>query len=122
LIHADIGTVGDWGVPKSHDGFSRYWTYPTLPWVYLKSIRQSPDLILIDGRFRVACALISILFAEEGTLILVDDYADRPEYWLIERYAKLRSSAGRLAAFEVKKTFNYFDITTELLCYATNLD
>jgi hypothetical protein len=122
LIYSDIGAVGDWGNPNSDQGFRGYWTYPTLPWAYLRSIRETPDLILVDGRFRVACTLLSMLLSEEGTLILVDDYSERPEYWVIERYAKVKSSAGRLVAFEVQKTFTHFDLVAEVLHYATNPD
>ena len=37
---------------------------------------QTPDLIFIDGRFRVACALYSIIMMRDypKTKILIDDY------------------------------------------------
>jgi hypothetical protein len=37
-----------------------------------------PDLVLIDGRFRLACFLHPLLAAAPGTPILFDDYTNRP--------------------------------------------
>jgi hypothetical protein len=66
------------------------------------------DLVLIDGRFRVACALRTISEAVKRNTsirILVDDYLDelepRPHYHVIEQYAPMTSSAGRMAVFDI---------------------
>ena len=39
---------------------------------------QTPDLIFIDGKFKLACALYSIIMMRDcyGTKILIDDYLD----------------------------------------------
>ena len=44
----------------------------------------SPDVVLIDGRFRVACFLYALIHTKPGTVIIFDDYADRPEYHVVE--------------------------------------
>jgi hypothetical protein len=56
---------------------------------------------LIDGRFRVACVLESLLHLGPNTTcnILVDDYAGRPHYKSIEEFGDLVAMHGRMAHF-----------------------
>ncbi|MBT8595652.1 hypothetical protein G6672_09235 [Polynucleobacter paneuropaeus] len=103
MEHADIGPVGDWGVPINHDHFKSYHQYMSLPWMVAKREQLIPDLILVDGRFRIASFLFSLVNARSGTTILFDDYFDRPEYFLVEDFCKLQSRRGRMGAFEVGK-------------------
>ncbi|MFZ1988672.1 MAG: hypothetical protein WAW96_02775 [Alphaproteobacteria bacterium] len=121
-LHVDIGIVGLWGVPvfqspnkRRLQMWSRYWQ---APWDYAETIGVQPDLVLIDGRFRVACALESIHRAKERNLvILVDDYQDRPEYAAIERFAHIIERAGRLVAFRPTEHM-ISQCATELPIYA----
>jgi hypothetical protein len=101
ILHADIGEVLDWGVPKDKAGISEYWRYMSMPWDVAKINKLDPDLIFIDGRFRVASFLYSILNAKKGTIILFDDYIDRPEYHIAQKFAVLHSIHGRMAKFVV---------------------
>ena len=102
LMHVNIGPTVDWGIPAfkrlTARRVRRWQAYSSAPWRYLQSIRQQPDLILIDGRFRVACVLESLLNLSPATeaQILVDDYLTRPHYHVIERFAEVEM-AGRMA-------------------------
>lgn len=49
---------------------------------------------MIDGRFRVACFLYSLLCAETGTVILFDDYSLRFRYHLVEDFCPKVESHG----------------------------
>ena len=60
-----------------------------------------PDLVLIDGRFRVACFLHSRLAAEAGTPSLFDDYTNRPQYHLVEEFCPNEQTEGREALFRL---------------------
>jgi hypothetical protein len=51
LQYCDVGPVGDWGWPLDDTGRDNYAHY-TNAWWY-EGIK--PDLVLIDGRFRVCC-------------------------------------------------------------------
>ena len=44
------------------------------------------DFILIDGRFRVACALKCFNVIDENCIIAFDDYHTRPQYHIISNY------------------------------------
>ena len=61
---------------------------------------------MIDGRFRVACFLNSLLNADPNTIILFDDYINRPHYHIVEEFLKPTQSCGRQACFVVPKTLN----------------
>jgi hypothetical protein len=102
--YANIGLTKAWGEPlivgtpsKSRlDAFRRYSDFPQS-----KDADFAPDLILIDGRFRVACALkvLRELKNNANWVMAVDDYIGRPEYRVIDDFAKLKTLIGRMAIF-----------------------
>ena len=108
LIHVNIGLTVDWGMPvftKPTPRRVRRWEeYAKAPWRYFRTIGQQPDLILVDGRFRVACVLESLLCLSplSETKILLDDYIDRPEYSVIEQFADVEM-VGRMAVVRPRK-------------------
>jgi hypothetical protein len=103
FLHADIGLVERWGYPvdtdKTAEHLALWRRYPERPWgVVAETV--TPDLILIDGRFRVACALATIDRLDGGDwVMLVDDYVDRPHYRPIEAFGTLAATHGRMAEF-----------------------
>jgi hypothetical protein len=102
FIHADIGPTGTWGKPlfPSIPRPSRWKSYPYAPWVTLGHEFRS-DLILVDGRFRVACALMVALQQQDSPwLLMFDDYSERREYWVTADFLRLKERCGRMAIFE----------------------
>ena len=100
LHHADIGPTGAWGSPRGQSGWARYHTYPLSVWDREDFLH--PDLILIDGRFRAACFLAALFRITRPVVVLWDDYADRPAYHEVERYARPVQMHGRMARFDLK--------------------
>ena len=122
FIHGDIGATGPWGKPilPSLARPRRWSNYPMAPWETLGSSFRA-DLILIDGRFRVACALAVMLKQPEGHwTLLVDDYLDRPEYQCIEEYADLVNMHGRMAEFVARSSVNVSRISSSLQTFLTD--
>ena len=97
LIHVDLGPVRNWGFPTSYEGRARFRDYFYAPW----GEGFDPDLVLIDGRFRVACFLTSLLHAKAGTLILFDDYTNRRYYHIVETCLAPDQLTERQAVFRV---------------------
>ena len=62
----NVGEVGNWGYPKSFE-LRKNFTFYT-DWFWKQDL--SPDLVLIDGRFRISCFLTTLRNAQEGTKIL----------------------------------------------------
>jgi len=112
LIHADIGLTRGWGAPlftrPTPARLALWANYAMAPWDFFRQHAIAPDTILIDGRFRVACALASLLNLEARSpcLLLLDDYGDRPHYHAVEAFADLVSTHGRMAVFRKKAAFD----------------
>lgn len=98
MHYVDIGRTGKWGSPVDSSRFSRYHMYPLSIWDH-PEFRQ-PDVVMIDGRFRVACALTTMFRCQKNTLILFDDYKRRRGYHMIEDYLEPREIRGNTALFE----------------------
>jgi hypothetical protein len=118
IEHCDLGEVGDWGMPLHKDKIDDFWMYMALPWHIAKEQNLTPDIVLIDGRFRVASFLYTLLAAQEGTTILFDDYLDRPGYFVVENFCRLQERHGRMGVFVVEKGFSYPEIVKRIAQYA----
>ena len=75
-----------------------------------------PDLILIDGRFRIACCLNILKHIQKKSLkvlIFLDDYEKRESYKILNKFFKIKS-IGRMAVLKAlkkrvsDKTFNEY--------------
>lgn len=101
ILHCDLGPVGEWGFPADATRVAGYYRYMALPWRALEAEDWRPDLVLVDGRFRTASFLYSWLAADEGTIILFDDYFDRDYHAVVERFCPVAERHGRMALFRV---------------------
>jgi hypothetical protein len=105
LVHADIGPTKEWGYPADFRTLRRWPNYALGAWDYLRQKDMSPDLVLIDGRFRLGCFLISLLEARPGTVIAFDDYVPRREFYgAVERFVRPSEVIDRCAIFHVPKS------------------
>ena len=84
LHHTDLGPLKAWGTPIGYSRCERFSDYADWPW------QQGvvPNLILVDGRFRVCCFLTCLRNGAPGTPIIFDDYGGRPHYAFVERKAQ----------------------------------
>lgn len=99
MVHADIGPTKEWGHPKTHHGWRHYPAYPLGIWDQ-KDFRQ-PEVVLVDGRFRVGCALATAYRTRRKVTLLFDDYVQRNHYHVIEEFLGQPEVIGRMAIFEV---------------------
>lgn len=99
LCFADIGPTGEWGHPKDETLFRQWPGYALSVWDR-PDFRQ-PDVVLIDGRFRVACLLATALRTQKPVVALFDDYRDRKPYHAIETLMKPTAMVGRMAQFDI---------------------
>jgi len=102
LHHANIGRVGKWGRPKTDDKWARYHRYPNSVWD-LDGF-TAPDLVLVDGRFRPACVMTTLLRTEKPVTLLFDDYVGRKQYRRVERFVEPVEIRGRMARFDIVPT------------------
>jgi hypothetical protein len=101
IIHwCDIGPTKGWGRPKTDVGWEKYHHYPLGVWDLPNF--QHPDLVLIDGRFRIGCFLACLFKSTKPMTVLWDDYIDRKEFAVVEKYLKPAKLVGRMALFKTK--------------------
>lgn len=120
LIKTDIGPVGKWGTPSFDFKWKNYWQYPLAIWDYIKNDDASPDLILIDGRFRIACFLACFLYADKGTRILFHDYVNRDCYHSIANLIKPELIIDSMAEFIVSNYHNTEEVWRNLIVAITD--
>jgi hypothetical protein len=112
----DIGPTVGWGYPAHETEQEHAHLFPTYSsaiydWVNFSSSKdgasssQQPagiGLVLVDGRFRVACAAAAALALTPGSRVLVHDYTKRSHYSIIETVLDLVTVVDTLAIFEVR--------------------
>ena len=102
IIWADLGNLTDWGRPIGYKKRQNFSYYINAIW----SFQKKADVILIDGRFRVACFLQSLLNSKIGSFIIFDDYNNRPCYHIVEEVLPLFEKCGRQSVFKVTDNYN----------------
>ncbi|MBH8610374.1 O-linked N-acetylglucosamine transferase, SPINDLY family protein [Pseudomonas mohnii] len=96
----DVGETGPWARPKNARAWKKFHTYPLKVWD--EPFFEQPDVILIDGRFRIACFVTAYLRATKPMIVLFDDYLDRPHYHVVERLLAPTRFVGRMARFDLR--------------------
>ena len=121
-IHLDVGMTSVWGTPDIQaqpidlERMKKFVKCVQLPWQILNKHNRSPDFVLIDGRWRAACFLVTLLFCEKPTVVLWDDYLDRPPYHVFDDLLKPAEMVGRSALFHVKpSTYDAKDIINQYI-------
>ncbi len=64
---------------------------------------MKPDLVLVDGRFRVACALQAIVNTMPGVEIMIHDFFARQHYYDVLHFADIVDCADNLVVLRAKQ-------------------
>jgi hypothetical protein len=92
----DIGPTRKWGHPLGDESKARWPQYAQAVWQ--AALPQPVDFVLIDGRFRVACALMARLKARPDALVAFHDFWTRLRaYGEILPFFDVVGRAGSLA-------------------------
>lgn len=97
LVHVDIGSVGDWGWPIDPAAKARWPNFHSQIWENSDAI--GADLVMLDGRFRVACFLQTILRARPDALIAIHDFANRAAYHAVHQFGREIARVDELSIF-----------------------
>ena len=102
MIWIDVGPTGEFGRPTD-EKLSASW--PRYSDIWNKS-ELLYDLVLIDGRFRVACCLAIVLNPKQVQWIIFDDYKSRPQYHIIAPFVDIIDSVDSMIICKPKRKFD----------------
>jgi hypothetical protein len=104
ILTPAMGLTMEWGMPIIGRG-RKGRRYVSAPLAALDG--RFPDVILVDGRYRAACALASARAAYRfgcRSTLLFDDYEYRPHYHHVEEHLGVPTMVGRAAVFEIGRS------------------
>ena len=99
MHHVDIGATGSWGRPRGAERIAHWPDYPGSVWD--RADFEQPEVILIDGRFRLGCFLTALQRITRPATILWDDYTWRRQYHAAETVLGPVRTVGRMAQFDI---------------------
>ena len=103
IFYLDIGPTRQFGYPVSTKNKSSFPLYSSD--IFKRIDKDIIDLVMIDGRFRVACTLKIIIecYSNPELRILFHDFWDRPQYHILLKYLDTIDAADTLGLFSIKK-------------------
>lgn len=120
IFHVNIGGVLGWGCPEadvSKESFEKYSSS-----IFQSIDSKKIDLVLVDGRFRVACILKTILSCHENSKIkiLIHDFWDRPYYQVVLNYLDIVHRVDTIGLFSIKKNIDIKLVEKDYEAYKYN--
>ncbi len=101
VIWSDIGPTKEWGHPVDDRAWKRFARYPLEVWDLPEFAH--PDVVLVDGRFRVGCALAVAYRITRPVTLFFDDYVPRKRFHEVEEFIGPPAQiAGRMARFDLR--------------------
>lgn len=85
------------------------------------SVGKRADFVLVDGRFRVASALKSLLYTDpEKTSVAIHDFFRRKEYYDVLKYADIIDCQHNLVILRAKANMNRQALARDIKKYLHN--
>ena len=109
----DIGEISNKGFPVD---LTKRNNFPKYSSEIFNEINPSKvDGVLIDGRFRVACILQTILYCnqKEGLIIMIHDIWTRPHYHTVLKYLHEIERIDSLGIFRIRDVINLENVKVE---------
>ncbi len=116
----DIGQTGKWGMPVGNDSAERFPDYSQA----IDKHTTAFDLILVDGRFRVACTLKAILHILEhsdepqNARVFLHDFWNRPQYHAVLEFLEEIERVDTAGLFKVKAGIDAAEVASTWKEYA----
>jgi len=117
IYHVNIGPTSELGYPISKEFKKFFPNYSSF--VFKKLNSEKLDLVLIDGRFRVACTLQVILncYNNSNLIILFHDFWKRKKYYSVLNFLDVIEKVDTLGVFSIKKSIDLNVVQKEYEVY-----
>jgi hypothetical protein len=121
VIHGNIGSTREWGNPKDGSDVRLWPNYIASAWREWARRACLPDLVYIDGRFRVACAY-SVVVACGGSeasnrpVVLMHDFSEaRPSYGDVLKFFDIEQRENSLVVLKIRADASSLEAMADLL-------
>lgn len=101
IHYVNVGPTGEWGMPQDKSLMGRFPQYSLSVWTKGPAKVAHPDVVLVDGRFRVGCVLATLFSCTRPVTLFFDDYVHRDPYHVVEQFVPVAETRGRMARFEI---------------------
>ena len=118
-LHVGLGEVGSYSRPITNDSFADFIHYSHGA---LRYTQGTFDVILIDGRFRVASALVSMQRMRGDSALFIHDYTARSAYRVLEQVLDIEDRVGTLVQFRLPKVIDVVAVERLLRQYIHNVE
>ena len=105
LHHVDIGPVKQWGYPRDRSHVRQWSRYARTIWDELDG--WVPDFVFIDGRFRLSCALQTLIRLPQVAHLCLHDFWSRPEYAALLNFVDVADRIDDLGVFRPKPQLSF---------------
>jgi hypothetical protein len=99
LLHANIGEIREWGYPVGAVTHEQAENYHSAVWSLFGQTKPRA-VVLVDGRFRIACAIRSLMSTAPGSLVCFHDYLPRQGYHVVEEILEPMDRVDDMAIFQ----------------------
>ena len=111
-VQVDIGATKDWGWPADYEASrARFPNYHAPVWHDHPGLY---DLVLVDGRFRVACALQALPFIKPRGVLIIHDFFSRPKYLPVLKFFDVVARADDMVVLKPKAELRMRQYVTAL--------
>lgn len=127
MNYINLGKTGECGTPvnlstkhlwnKYSQTYSKKHLWPT----YSQHYSPEFDIVLIDGRFRVA-SFLDICLKEGTPIVLFHDFLNRPEYHIVLQFSRIVESIDTLVVLKINKNLNLEKVKELYKKYSLNSD
>ena len=115
-LFSDLETPGNnWGYPGKNCSLNKKKNYSDSICKLTPEEQNNIDLILIDGRFRVACALKSFNVMSNNCVIAFDDFMGRKHYHVVLDYFDIIEKSKENLMVILKKKKNISNVPNKLI-------
>lgn len=101
---------GGWSAPKD---MSKHHLFPQYSDVVKSYPANTFDMVLVDGRFRVACIAKLYDHVSESTKIIVHDFMNRPQYHCVLAFFEIVEKVDTLVCLKKKEKVDR-DLLTQI--------
>lgn len=118
FIYNEMNTKPNtWGHPGVNSTKEQWINYSDQITLLDKKTQNEIDLIMIDGRFRVACCLKSFNVINDNCLIVFDDFLNRPHYHIVLEYFDIidKTVDNMMAILKKKNSIKDIQIPDEII-------